>query len=124
MKPYESYYTLIMKIKDFSDRILAKQENPYDRIVDPFPYKYFQAIYHRIMDELEEDGATHTVFWHENRDMLPTISKAVMAQFLIILGERKAKKEVKSNGGEWEEMMFKSQENLIWGEIKNILRGK
>ncbi len=111
-----------MNIKDFSDRILVKQENPYDKIPDPFPYNYFNAIYNKIIEGLGEDGLTHTVFWNEHRDMLPIITKGVMAQLLIVLGERKAKKTIKDSGEEWEETMFKIKENLIWEEIKKLLK--
>lgn len=113
-----------MNIKDFSDRILlVKQDGPFEPLPDAMPYKYFEAIHYRILEELEEEGVTHTVFWHENRDMLPTISKAVMAQFLIILGELRAKKEIKEiwQANEWEETPWEIRENLIWNEIKKLL---
>lgn len=114
-----------MNIKSFSDRILAKQNSPFDSIPDAVPYKYFDAIYYLILEELEEQGVTQTVFWHENKDMLRGISKAVMAQLLIILGERKAKKEVEEIGqeNEWQEMPDQIRENLIWNEIKKLLYG-
>lgn len=111
-----------MNIKDFSDKILDRKEESgiYDIMSDPKYHYVFRNISNFVMDALDRDEMTHSVWYQENKTQAYVVAQLATVQTIICLAISNLKKRMQTDVNLRQQYIY-SEDALIWQEVQRIL---